>query len=236
MSFPTRARASDGPAGAGLGAGPPRGGGAVRSLVVAVAGGSGSGKSTVVREVVRLLGTDTVSVIQHDAYYRDLSHLPFRERARTNFDHPDSLETELLVRHVSRLVAGEVVEVPTYDFATHTRLEGSRRVPPSPLVVLDGILVLADAGLRSLLDYSVFVHAEPEERLARRIERDTRDRGRSPESVLEQFERFVRPMHDHWVEPSRAHADMTILEGGHNREAVGRLVRTLSGLLSPRAG
>ena len=218
MSSPTRARSATG-----------------RSIVVGVAGGSGSGKSTVVHEVVRTLGRDTVTVIQHDAYYRDLSHLSFEERVRTNFDHPDSLETELLVQHLTRLVAGEVVEVPSYDFASHTRLARSRCVAPSPLVVLDGILVLADARLRSLLDYSVYVHAGPEERLARRIDRDTSDRGRSRESVVEQFERSVRPMHEHWVEPSRVHADMTILEGGYNREAVGRLVQTLNGLLSLRA-
>lgn len=204
------------------------------SILVGVAGGSGAGKTTVVREVVRALGSEAVSVIHHDAYYRDLSGLSFDDRIRTNFDHPDSLETELLTRHMRELLAGRVVEVPTYDFATHTRRVERRRVSPTPIVLLDGILVLADAHLRALMDLAVFVHADAEARLARRVRRDTEARGRSRESVVEQFHRTVRPMHDRYVEPSREHADLTILEGGHNRDAIERLVRRIESLLRAR--
>lgn len=202
-------------------------------MVVGVAGGSGSGKSTVVREVVRALEPGTVSVIQHDAYYRDLAHIPFEQRARTNFDHPDSLETELLLEHVQGLLSGRSVDVPAYDFATHTRLPQPRPVPPNPLVLLDGILVLADPRLRALMDLKVYVHTEVEVRLGRRIKRDVQKRGRSRASVLEQFDGTVQPMHDLFVEPSRAHADLTILEGGYNRSAVRSLVDRIRSLLAP---
>lgn len=205
-----------------------------RPVLLGIAGGSGAGKSTVVREVVRALGPETASVIRHDAYYSDLRDLPLDERARANFDHPDSLETELLIRHLQTLLAGTPVDVPTYDFTIHVRTSHRRRVHPTPLVILDGILVLADPGLRALMDLRVFVHADAEARLGRRLERDTADRGRTPESVIEQFELTVRPMHDRYVEPSREHADMTIFEGGHNREAVERLVERLVGLMGSR--
>jgi len=220
-----------------IGSAPAPGGGPAgrSSVLVGIGGGSGSGKTTVVQELVRSLGTATVSVIQHDAYYRDLSHAPFDERARTNFDHPDSLETELLARHLSELLGGRAVEVPTYDFAKHTRRAERRRVTPTPVIVIDGILVLADPALRALLDLSVFVHAAERDRLARRIARDTALRGRSPESVVEQFHATVRPMHDLFVEPSRAHADVTIPEGGHNLEAIRGLVRRVELLVSSRA-
>lgn len=207
---------------------------APRPVVLGVAGGSGSGKSTVVREVRTALGTGVASVVHHDAYYRDLSHLPAAQRATVNFDHPQSLETELLVAHVERLLEGEAVAVPTYDFATHTRAAESTRVEPTPVVVLDGILVLADARLRALLDLAVFVDTDPDIRLIRRIRRDTRDRGRTAESVIDQFERTVRPMHLELVEPSKRHADLVVPEGGYNRVAVDLVVRRVRGLLAER--
>ena len=189
-------------------------------MILGVAGGSGSGKSTVVRELVRSLGDDVASVIRHDWYYRDLAHLPFEERASTNFDHPDSLETELLVRHLRELLAGHPIQAPTYDFSTHTRGQRTVTVQPTPAIVLDGILVLAHAELREIMDLAVFVDTEPDVRLIRRMRRDTEKRGRTAESVVERYEKTVRPMHLEFVEPSRRYADLTIHEGGLNRVAV----------------
>ena len=189
-------------------------------MILGVAGGSGSGKSTVVRELVRSLGDDVASVIRHDWYYRDLVHLPFEERAAVNFDHPDSLETEMLVRHLRELLAGDAIYAPTYDFSSHTRGERTVTVKPTPVIVLDGILVLAHAELREVMELAVFVDTEPDVRLIRRMRRDTEKRGRTAESVVEQYEKTVRPMHLEFVEPSRRYADLTIHEGGFNRAAV----------------
>jgi len=204
----------------------------VRPVVVGVAGGSGSGKSTVVRELLRLLEPHTAAVIHHDAYYRDLAHLTFEERAAVNFDHPDSLETELMVRHVEGLLEGRPAELPTYDFSTHTRRTETRRLKPRQVIVLDGILVLSEARLRDLMDFKVFVETDEKARLRRRVRRDMRSRGRTRASVLAQFEESVRPMHDAFVEPSKDHADLVISEGGFNRRAVEQVasrVRTLLG-------
>lgn len=204
------------------------------SILVGIAGGSGAGKTTVVQQVVWALGPEAVSVIQHDAYYRDLSDISFEERARTNFDHPDSLETELLTRHVRELLAGRPVHAPVYDFSSHTRRAEPRPIGPTPIILLDGILVLADASLRGLMDLAVFVHADVDVRLRRRVQRDTETRGRTRESVVDQFHRTVSPMHDRYVEPTRAHADMTILADGPNREAIDQLVNRLSSLVMAR--
>jgi uridine kinase len=189
-------------------------------VILGVAGGSGSGKSTVVRELVRSLGDGVASVIRHDWYYRDLVHLPLEQRSSVNFDHPDSLETELLVAHLRRLLAGDTIQAPTYDFSTHTRGERTVTVRPTPAIVLDGILVLAHAELREIIDLAVFVDTEPDIRLIRRLRRDTEKRGRTAESVVEHYEKTVRPMHLEFVEPSWRYADLTINEGGFNRVAV----------------
>ncbi len=196
-------------------------------ILLGVAGGSGSGKTTVVRELVRNLDPHPVSVIHHDAYYRDLSHRPFHERVEVNFDHPDALETELLVQHLERLRAGAAVAVPVYDFTTHTRTTLVERVEPAGVIIVDGILVLADARLRELLDIKVFVDTDADIRFIRRLKRDMNRRGRSMESVVEQYMRTVRPMHLAYVEGSRAFADIIIPEGGRNRVAIELLVSRL---------
>lgn len=196
-------------------------------VFLGVAGGSGSGKTTVVREIVRRLDPAPVSVIHHDAYYRDLGHVPWEERTRVNFDHPDALETDLLVRHLARLRAGEAVDIPVYDFSTHTRTGRTRRVKAGPVVIVDGILVLADSGLRDAMDIKVFVQTEADIRFIRRLRRDMRDRGRSLESVVDQYLTTVRPMHLAFVEGSRSHADIIIPEGGRNRVAIDLLVSRL---------
>ena len=196
-------------------------------ILLGVAGGSGSGKSTVVEEILRNLHPLPVSVIHHDAYYRDLAHHPLQERIEVNFDHPEALETELLVEHLKRLRAGEVVEIPVYDFSTHTRTDRVQRVEATGVIIVDGILVLAESRLRDLLDIKVFVDTDPDIRLIRRLRRDMRERGRSLESVLEQYEKTVRPMHLAFVEGSRAYADIIIPEGGRNRVAIDLLVSRL---------
>jgi uridine kinase len=207
-----------------------------RPVVMGVAGGSGSGKSTVVREVSRALTRGTTSVLHHDSYYRDLEHLSFEERVRVNFDHPDALETELMVAHVAGLLKGVAAEVPTYDFSTHTRAPTVVHMTPTPLVVLDGILVLADTRLRELMDVKVFVDTEADVRLMRRLRRDVEERGRTAASVLDQYEATVRPMHLEFVEPSKRHADLVVPEGGYNRVAVDLLVTKLRDLMEERQG
>lgn len=196
-------------------------------VLLGVAGGSGSGKTTVVKEILRRLHPLAVSVIHHDSYYADLSHLPFEERVGMNFDHPDALETGLLVDHLTRLREGLAVDVPVYDFSTHTRTHETRRVEPTGVIIVDGILVLADPRLRGLLDIKVFVDTDADIRFIRRLRRDQRDRGRSLESVVEQYLTTVRPMHLAFVEGSRAFADIIIPEGGRNRVAIDLLVSRL---------
>lgn len=196
-------------------------------ILLGVAGGSGSGKTTVVEEILKGLRTSPVSVIHHDAYYRDLAHRPFEERVKVNFDHPDALETELLVEHLERLRAGEGVDVPVYDFSTHTRRDRTQRVEATGVIIVDGILVLAEHRLRDLLDIKVFVDTDPDLRFIRRLERDMKERGRSLESVVDQYLKTVRPMHLAFVEGSRAHADIIIPEGGRNQVAIDLLVGRL---------
>jgi len=209
---------------------------AARPIVLGVAGGSGSGKSTVVQGLVHRLGRDAVTVLCHDAFYRDLSHLAPDERERVNFDHPDSLETDLLVADLGRLLEGATVHVPSYDFTTHTRRPAKRAVEPAPVVIVDGVLVLAERRLRELMDLKVFVDTAPDVRLARRLRRDVVERGRNAASVLDQYETTVRPMHLALVEPSKGHADIVITEGGHNQEALDAVASRVRSLLSDRLG
>jgi uridine kinase len=185
-------------------------------MIVGVAGGSGAGKTTFVARLIDALPGGSTTVLSHDAYYRDLRHLPPDQRARVNFDHPDSLETDLLVAHIAAFRQGRSALVPTYDFVTHTRGDATIRVTPTATVIVEGILLLAHEELRSALDLAVFIDVEDDARLARRLERDIAARGRSPESVTRQWLETVRPMHDAFVRPSIAHADVIVPGGGHN--------------------
>lgn len=180
-------------------------------LLIGIAGGSGSGKTTIAEALVHSIAG--VAFIQHDAYYRTFPHLSYDERSRLNYDHPDSLETELLVRHLQELRQGRSIQRPVYDFSQHLRSVQVVVIAPAPVVVVEGILVLADRGLRDLLDLRVFVDTDPDLRLARRLERDIRERGRTVASVLDQYLTTVRPMHLEFVEPSKRHADLIIPEG-----------------------
>ena len=188
-------------------------------LLVGVAGGSGSGKTTVARSIVESLPTEHVTAIEHDAYYRDLRHLPYEERARINFDHPDSLDNDLFCAHLDELRAGRGVDRPQYDFATHLRDPRSVRLEPSPIVVVEGILVLALPAIRERLDVKLFVDTDPDIRLMRRVRRDIEQRGRTFAQIRQQYYESVRPMHLAFVEPSKRFADVIIPEGGQNRVA-----------------
>ena len=206
------------------------------SVVIGIAGGSGSGKTTVQRRVMERFGTRRIALLDHDAYYRPLDHLSPDQRARFNFDHPDALETDLMVAHLDRLLAGEAIEKPTYSFETHSRLEATERLDPRPVIVVEGILVLAEPALRERMDVKLFVDAAPDVRLMRRMERDLHERGRSVESVLAQYRRTVRPMHLEFVEPSKRHADVIIPRGGRNEVAIDMVLARVDSLLDRDRG
>jgi uridine kinase len=201
-------------------------------VIIGIAGGSGSGKTTVVRRLMASLGDDKVSVLEHDRYYRDRSDLRLEERAALNYDHPDSLETDLLVQHVKRLKAGEPVDAPQYDFARHNRLDARDIVPPRSAIIVEGILIFADPPLRALMDVKVFVDADDDTRFIRRLQRDISERGRTVQSVIDQYLGTVKPMHLEFVEPSKRYADIIVPQGGHNDVAIDMLLTLARGLVS----
>jgi uridine kinase len=194
------------------------------SFVIGVAGGSGSGKTTVVRRIVDSLGSEHVTVLDHDRYYRDRNDLRLEERAALNYDHPDSLETDLLVHHVRALKAGHAVEVPRYDFTRHARLTEKDTFQPRRALIVEGILIFTDAALRELIDIKVFVDTDSDTRFIRRLQRDVAERGRTMDSVIDQYQSTVKPMHLEFVEPSKRYADVIIPLGGHNTVAVDLLL------------
>ena len=204
-----------------------------RPLVVGIAGGTGSGKTTVAHKLAAAMPAERVVTIEHDSYYRDQSHLSLDERAKTNFDHPSSLESSLLAEHLRDLREGRSVEIPSYDFATHTRRPERRKVHPAPLIIVEGILVFAEAQLREQMDIKIFVDTDADIRLIRRIRRDIEVRGRSFQSVRDQYYATVRPMHIEYVEPTKRWADLIVPEGGDNHVALdvllGRLGRIAFG-------
>ncbi len=191
-----------------------------RAVVVGVAGGTASGKTTISEAILDRVGRDRVAFIPHDAYYRDLSGLPFEERCQVNFDHPDSLETELLVAHLDALYRGEDVEVPCYDFSRHTRRSETRWVEPRSVVLVEGILIFTERELRDRFDIKVYIDADADLRFIRRLQRDVAERGRTVESVIDQYLKTVRLMHLEFVEPSKRYADVIIPRGGFNTIAI----------------
>ena len=203
-------------------------------VVIGIAGGSGSGKSTVLSTIVRSLGRRDIAILDHDSYYRDLSDLPIADRERFNFDHPDALETPLLTEHVDALRRGFGVQKPVYDFASYRRLDETLPVESRRVIIVEGILVLAEPELVRRMDIKVFVDADADVRLMRRIRRDLTERGRSIESILSQYERSVRPMHLQFVEPSKREADIIIPRGGHNKVAIDLILARIRALLGVR--
>lgn len=189
-------------------------------LIVGIAGGSGSGKTTISFELLRRVGADNIAYIPHDAYYRENKGMPLEDRKKINYDHPDSLETELLIEHLKILSSGLAVDIPVYDFSTHSRTKETKRIESKPIILIEGILIFVDSELRSLFDDKIFVDTDPDIRLMRRVRRDVHERGRGVDSILNQFEETVRPMHIKFVEPSKRHADVIIPEGGHNEVAI----------------
>ena len=205
---------------------------AERGILIGIAGGSGSGKTLVSRRICDELGSEKVIIIQQDSYYRDLSHLPPVERAQRNFDHPDSIDSELFIAQLDALLRGKTIAQPIYDFSTHARRTETRRLGPNRIIVVEGILILDNPHLREMMDIKVFVDTDADIRLIRRIRRDVSERCRSVESVLEQYEASVRPMHLQFVEPSKRYADIIIPEGGHNVVAIDLLKTKIRALLS----
>lgn len=199
-------------------------------VVIAVAGGSGSGKTTVVSKIAESLGSDEVVVLEHDRYYRDHGELRLEERAALNYDHPDSLETDLMVRHIKDLRANLSVDLPAYDFARHSRKQTTERVHPRRAIIVEGILIFTDAALRDLMDVKVFVDTDDDTRFIRRLQRDVAERGRTMQSVVEQYLSTVKPMHLEFVEPSKRYADIIIPRGGHNEVAIGMLLTLIRSL------
>ncbi|MDL1910092.1 uridine kinase [Chloroflexi bacterium CFX6] len=203
----------------------------VDSLVIGIAGGSGSGKTTVAQEILQRVGPERIAFLQHDSYYKDLSGLPPAQKAEVNFDHPNSLETGLLIQHIASLRDGKPVEVPIYDFSTHSRTSQTFTVQPRGVILVEGILIFTEAALRDMFDIKIFVDTDSDIRFIRRLERDLAERGRTTESVIKQYQATVRPMHLEFVEPSKRYADVIIPEGGHNTAALDMVVARIEALL-----
>jgi uridine kinase len=203
-----------------------------KPLVIGIAGGSGSGKTTVAQTILQRVGPDRISFLQHDAYYKDLSGLPPAQRIQVNFDHPNSLETGLLTQHILQLKNGFAVDVPIYDFSTHSRTERTYTVQPRGVILVEGILIFAEAALRDLFNVKIFVDTDSDIRFIRRLERDISERGRTTENVIKQYLSTVRPMHLEFVEPSKRYADVIIPEGGFNAAALDMVVARIESMLS----
>jgi len=200
-------------------------------LVIGVAGGSGSGKTTVAQMILQRVGPDRISFLQHDSYYKDLSGLPQTQRAEVNFDHPNSLDNDMLVRHILLLKEGKPVDVPIYNFSTHSRTDKTFVVQPRPVILVEGILIFTEPELRQLFDVKIFVDTDSDIRFIRRLQRDITERGRTTESVIKQYQSTVRPMHMEFVEPSKRYADIIIPEGGFNTVALDMVVARVETML-----
>lgn len=191
-----------------------------RMIIIGIAGGTGSGKTTVVTKIIDLLPKTEVSVISQDAYYKDNSHLPEDERAKINYDHPSSIEFDLMYEHIKALKEGQTVQEPIYSYVTHSRLSETKTVEPRKILIVEGILVFTNERLRNLFDMKMFVHADSDERLLRRLKRDILERGRSVQSVIEQYQTTLKPMHEAFIEPTKKYADLIVPVGGDNHVAI----------------
>ncbi len=202
-----------------------------RRLVIGICGGTGSGKTTITDRIIGALSEEGVLVLQQDHYYKDLPHLPLDERAKQNFDHPDSIDTPLLIEHVRQLREGHAVERPRYDFTQHRRLPQTLQLDPRPALILEGILIFENKALRDLMDIKIFVDTDADLRFIRRLQRDIRERGRTVESVVQQYLTTVRPMHMEFIEPSKRYADVIIPEGGYNEVGIDLVIQKIRSLV-----
>ncbi len=203
-----------------------------KGILIGIAGGSGSGKTLVADTIYKDLGSDKVILLKQDSYYKDLSHLPLEKRHEKNFDHPDAIDSELLLSQVEKLLEGQTVEGPVYNFVTHTRSKETQSIGPHSIVVLDGILILNNPELRDLMHIKVYVDTDSDIRVIRRLRRDILERGRSMESIIDQYEQSVRPMHLQFVEPSKRYADIIVPEGGYNKVAIDLIKTKIEALLN----
>jgi uridine kinase len=206
----------------------------MQALVIGLTGGSGSGKTTIAHTIMERVGRDRIAFVQHDAYYRDQSEVPFEIRAQVNYDHPDSLDSSLLVEHLGELRAGRGVDIPVYDFAQFTRTGETTHIPARQVILVEGILIFVDPALRSLFDVKIYVDAPADLRFIRRLQRDLTERKRSPESIIRQYLETVRPMHIEFVEPTKRFADIILPEGGFNTVGVDVIVARARGMLETR--
>jgi uridine kinase len=206
----------------------------MKPLIIGLAGGTGSGKTTVANRILEKLDSQRVVVLQHDSYYKDLSKHGGKATDQINFDHPDSLETELLIQHLQALLTGKSYEEPMYNFATYRRMPETRHIEPRDIVIIDGVLIFVDKKLRDLMDIKIFVDADADERLVRRIRRDILERGRSVESVMNQYLSTVKPMHLEFVEPSKHWADIIIPRGADNFVAIDMVVTKIKAMLTEK--
>ena len=206
-----------------------------RPIVIGVTGGSGSGKSSVSMKLMEIFADLSVMMLQHDFYYKDQSHLPFEERLKTNYDHPLAFDTDLFVADLNRLLAGEAIDKPVYDFANHTRSNEVIHQESKDVIIVEGMLILEDPRLRDLMDIKVYVDTDDDIRLARRILRDIKERGRSVESVINQYVDVVKPMHHQFIEPTKRYADIIVPEGGYNQVAIDLLATKIHSILQGKA-
>ncbi len=200
-------------------------------MIIGICGGTGSGKTTITSRIIETLSEKNVIVLEQDNYYKGFPELPFAERVKVNFDHPDSMDTPLLAEHVRRLREGQSIERPTYDFANFRRVDETVRIEPRSAIIIEGILIFENKVLRDLMDIKIFVDTDADLRFIRRLERDIRERGRTMEMVVQQYMATVRPMHMEFVEPSKRYADMIIPEGGHNEVGIDLVIQKIRSLV-----
>lgn len=203
----------------------------MNTMIIGIAGGTGSGKTTLTKRLKETFGKD-VSVVYHDNYYKAHYGMTYEERAALNYDHPDSFDTELMVGDLKKLLAGEIIHCPVYDYSIHNRSEQTVEVRPTKVVIVEGILIFADKALRELMDIKIFVDTDADVRILRRIARDVKERGRSLDSVISQYLTTVKPMHEQFVQPSRQYADIVVLEGGHNLVALDMIIQRIRSHIS----
>ena len=206
---------------------------AVDTMMIGIAGGTGSGKTTLTRHLKNRFG-DSISVVYHDSYYKSFDELPLEQRRQLNYDHPDVFDTDLMVEHLKQLRAGKAVQCPVYDYAAYCRTGETVEIPPASVVLVEGLLIFQDPRLRELMDIKLFVDTDADVRILRRALRDVKERGRTLESVVEQYLTTVKPMHEQFVEPSKRYADLMVLEGGHNLVALDMIMQRIEGHIRSR--